>query len=535
MTDTSQAPHGRPTDDDNQDEISLAPLFNVVWRYRRVIALGLVVTLGGFITLVVLGRMMLPSDQFGAISFRVEMEGAARGEYPNGTKFSPEEIVATPVLMGVYEANDLGQYGGFGDFASAFLVENWSPQRDALTREYQAKLSDTRITSVDRGRLETEFQNKLTSLTTPEFRLSFRRRAGMRQIPSALIDKILQDTLRTWAQHASERKGALSYNIPVLGRSVLRWDEISREDYLIGLDILRTHVVRILSALELFREKLPGADAVRAGEDQMTLEEIKSSLENLQRFTIEPLFGLAAGGVSKQPGALRLYVENQLQQTRLTRDESNRRVTGLEQSLLQYSQQSTGAPVAGTQGAPAPGFPRGQGGSETLIPQFGESFLDRLMQMSSRNEDAEYRQGLTDRLIVERFKAAKLEREVAYYEALSRSLAAARAAGEGAGRAPTIEARMKTAFDQVATAMDHVVALYDQLSKNNLNPSTMLYTVTLPYTQQRVASFTLRQAALWGVALMILASFVLVLAVLIHDRFRPSRWRTAPRETPPSA
>lgn len=54
------------------------------------------------------------------------MEGAADGEYPNGAKFSREEIIATPVLMRVYETNDLEQYGGFGEFASAFLVESWA-------------------------------------------------------------------------------------------------------------------------------------------------------------------------------------------------------------------------------------------------------------------------------------------------------------------------------------------------------------------------------------------------------------------------
>jgi hypothetical protein len=292
-------------------------------------------------------------------------------------------------------------------------------------------------------------------------------------------------------------------------------------------------VVRILNALELFRKKLPGADAVRAGQNQMTLEEIKASLENLQRFTIEPLFSIAAGGVSKQPASLRLYVENQLQQTRLTRDESNRRVAGLEQSLQQYS--STGASVVGTQSVAIPGVPRAQGGIETpsLTPQLGESFLDRLMQISGRKEDASYRQDLTDRLISERFQAAKLEREMAYYDALGRSLAAPRAAGEGAGRAAAIEGRMKAAFDQVATATDHVVALYDQLSKNNLNPGTMLYTVTRPYTQQRVAPFTLLQAALWGVVFMILASFVLVIGALIHDRFHPARSRVAHTESLP--
>jgi hypothetical protein len=146
------------------------------------------------------------------------------------------------------------------------------------------------------------------------------------------------------------------------------------------------------------------------------------------------------------------------------------------------------------------------------------------MQMSSRKEEVIYRQRLIDRLIDERFRAAKLEHEVAYYETLSRLVAAARMSG--AGRAVAIEARMKTAFDELATSMDHVAALHNQLAKNNLNPSTLLYTVTLPYTQQRAVPFTVRTAALWGVALMIIAFFTLVLTALIYDRYHPASWPT---------
>jgi len=440
------------------------------------------------------------------------------------------------VLMLVYEANELKRYGDFSDFASAFLVENWNPKRDALAREYQAKLSDTRITPVDRARLETEFQDKLTALSTPEYQLSFRRRASMRQIPSALIDKILQDTLKTWAQHAAERKGALSYNIPLLTRDTLRWEEIQGEDYLISLDILRSHVIRISDMVQLLRTKIPGADtAALAGQNRLTLADVEVQLGNLLRFNIEPLIGVVGGRLSKQPGEHRLYIDNQIFQTRLRRDEANRRVAGLEQSLQQYSQPTTGAPAAGAQNVPSPGFPRGQGGTETLIPQFGESFLDRLMQMSSRNEDADYRQGLTNRLIDERFLAATFERELSYYDSLRRSFSDMRGVGESPALAKQVEQRMKGIFEQVGIATDHVVSIYEHLSRNNLNPSTMLYTVTLPYTQQHVPAYTTRQATLWGVAIMTLASFVLALAVLIYDRFHPSRWRTASTESRPNA
>ena len=526
MTDSGHALHVHPPDHDqhNQEDIFFVPLSDTVWRYRRPIGLGLAVTLAIFVALGVVLRLTLPTEQFGAISFRVDMEGAAKGEYPNGTKFSPEEIIAAPVLMGVFEANEIERYGGFSEFTSAFLVENSSPQRDALTREYQAKLVDTRLTPVDRARLEAEFQDKLNSLNAPEYRIRFRQSTSGPQLPSLLVNKVLQDTLKTWAQHASERRGALSYNIPVLSRSVLNFDEISREDYLPGVDILRTHVVRILDSLELYRAKLPGADAVRIGENHVTLEGIKASAENLQRFTIAPLSSTLIVGVSKDPASRRRYVDNQLLQIRLKRDQSNRRIVALEQSLQQQSLQFAGTHEA-TRNTQAPSFSKERGTIETLTPQFSESFLERLVQMSSRKEEVSYRQRLIDRVIDERFQAAELEREVAYYETLSRSVGAARMAG-GSGQVPAIDARIKVVFDQLAAIMDQVVALQDQLAKNNLNPSTQLYTVTLPYTQERLVPFTLRVAALWGVALMIVAFFVLVLTALIYDRFHPATWRT---------
>ncbi len=525
MTDTGQVSFAH-SDTDSQGEIFLAPFFKTVWRYRRVIGMGLAATLAGFVALAVVLRLALPSEQFGAISFRVDMEGASKGEYPNGSKFSSEEIIATPVLTEVYQTNDLKRYGEFKDVVSGFLVENSSDQRDAIAREYQAKLSDTRVTPVDRTRLEAEFQDKLNALNTPEYRVSYRQKSIGQQLPSLLVNKVLQDTLRTWARFASERNGALSYNIPVLSRNVLRWDDISRQDYLPGLDILRLHLMRVMDTLDLFRNKVPGADAVRVGEKQMTLEEIKSSLESLQ-LNIDMLSSVATAGVSKDPALLRVYVDDQSQQMRLKRDEANRRVAGLEQALQQYSQQFVGSQSSSAQPPPAAGFPRGQAGNETLIPQFSESFLDRLMQMSSRKEEVTYRQGLIDRLIAERFQAAKLEHEVAHYEALSRSLSTAHMPAGASAQAATIEARMKSAFDELGSAMDHVVALHDQLAKNNLNPSTLLYTVTHPYTQERLTPLTVRVAILWGVALLIVAFFVLVLAVLIHDRFHPANRRMA--------
>jgi hypothetical protein len=495
------------------DDISLTPLFTAIWRYRRVIGVGLGVTLAVFIALAVLGWIVLPADQLGVLSFRIEMEGAAKGEYPNGAKFSAEEIIATPVLTEVYRANELERYTMFNEFASSFLVENWSPVRDALSREYEAKLSDAKLTPVDRSRLETEFQNRLKAMATPEYRLSLRQRAKMLEMPPLLMDKVLQDVLRTWARHAAERKGALSYNVPVLSGAVIDWNQLA-QDPVLGVDMLRSHVVRIIENVEELR-KLPGADAIRGGTKQLSLIDVKTALDDLVRFKLEPLL-TAALAANTRGDMLRAYFDNQLNQTRLKRDEAVRRVAAIEQGLQQYSMQSSGiVPTTSADGGPA----RAGGAEGQVIPQFGESFLDRLMQMSGRNEDAPFRQGLTDDAIRARFESARLEREVAYYESVTKTAAGRGGASDAADPARLAE-QLKIAFGQMSDMLAHIGALYDQLSKNNLNPSTVLYAVTLPYTQQRVAPFTVQQAALWGVVIMILATLVLMASVILYDRFR---------------
>lgn len=514
------APHA-PSRIVSDEEMLFPPLGSVMWRYRRAIGFGLVGVAAAYLVVVGLAWLFLPTEQLATITFRVEMQGAAQGAYPNGAKFSPDEIIATPVLARVYEINDVKRYGEFSDFASSFLIENWNPERDAVAREYQAKLSDTRLNPVDRARLEGEFQNKIKALNIPEYRLSFRRRASLVHMPRTLVAKILDDTLKTWAQFAAERKGALLHNVPVIGRSVLQWEQIATQEYLIGVDMLRTHIARVLENIDVLR-KLPGADTVRGGPNQLTLAEVKASLEDVMQFELEPLAAMANSGVSKQLEVVRQYVDNQLVLVRLKRDEANRRAAGLEQSLQQYVLQSAGVSVTASQNVPIPGVQRPQAAAETpaLIPQFSESFLDRIMQISSRAEDIAYRQRLTNDLIGERFLTAKLDRELAYYDALSRRLAGARGSAGRSDQAARLERQLKAAFDHAGLLVDHVVALYQEISKNSLNPGTMLYTVTVPYSVQRTSPFTTNRVLLGGVVTMMLAFGLLLMGVMARERSR---------------
>ena len=337
-------------------------------------------------------------------------------------------------------------------------------------------------------------------------------------MPPSLVRKVLDDTLATWARQADERKGALRYNIPVFSKNILRRDLIEAEDYITGIDILRAQVRRIITNIDEIAT-LPGAAVIRIGDGRTSLAEIRVNLEDVLRFRIQPLVGMIRmTGLSRDPESLGRYIDDQLFQISLERTEAEKRVMAVQESLRAYMLQRGAVPEGGAGGA----IPRPAPGGEAMMPQLGESFLDRLVEMSTMNSDIEYRQRLTDRIIEESVAVAALEREQAYYEDLSRSVAGLGRSG-GADRESelvSLEAGFEGAFDQVVVAVDQVNAIYEELSTHNLNPTTLLYTVTAPFTMRTERALSLRTAVLYGALVFMLSLFVVPLGCLAHSYFQ---------------
>jgi hypothetical protein len=510
-------------DDDLPEErpVSLAPLFRTLWLYRQVIAAGVV----GLVVLCLLGvvalNVILRSESVASTSFRLTFEGADRGTYPNGTPFSPSELVAPPVLSEVFERNGLEQYGRYEAFKDSVFVLQANEALNLLTLEYQGKLSEPRLTAADRARLEEEFRRRRESLRDPQYSINLRRRERLRSMPRPLMEKILTDILDTWARQAAERKGAIRYNIPTFSRNILPTAFIASEDYIMAIDLVRTKVDRVLQSVSEIAT-LPGSELVRVGKEQVSLGEVRASLEDVVRFRLQPLVGyIRAMGLSKDPRALNLYIENRLFQIRLDQQQATSRVQRLQESLREYVLQRGGLTVDRAQAGGSAGGGTQSPGVPAMIPQFGETFIDRLIELSTQNNDVQYRQELTDRIIRESLVVASLDRERAYYEDLSRTARSqATAAGEAGREAvQTVNARLQQAIDEILVSIDHVGAIYEEVSKRNLNPSTMLYAKTRPFSLTTRPAITLRTTFLLLGLTLLLALFVVPAACLIHHYF----------------
>ena len=511
--------HVEPVAGVYDDEISLQPLFKTLWSYRQVISLAVAGVMGIFVVAMLAAYVFQAVERLGTLEFRLLFEGASQGQYPNGTLFSSAEITSTPVLTEVFETNDLERYGSYEDFNNSIFVLQSNPELELLSYEYQAKLAASGLSPVDRASIEEEFQTRRDSLTDPRFSLNFREDARVARTPPSLVSKVLDDTLATWARQADERKGALRYNIPVFSKNILRWDLIEAEDYITGIDILRAQVRRIIANIDQIAV-LPGAAVIRLDDGRTSLAEVRVNLEDVLRFQIQPLVGMIRmTGLSRDPEVLGRYIEDQLFQMSLERTEASKRVSAVQKSLRAYMLQRGAVPEAGAGGA----IPRPAPGGEAMMPQLGESFLDRLVEMSTMNSDIEYRQRLTDRIIEESVAVAALEREQAYYEDLSRSVADLGRRSERLDRERelvSIEAGFEGAFNQVVVAVEQVNAIYEELSTHNLNPTTLLYTVTAPFTMRTERALSLRTAVLYGALVFMLSLFVVPLGCLAHSYFR---------------
>jgi hypothetical protein len=503
---------------DDESKLSARELVSVLRPYGRVIGGTLAALLVCAVLAGSIAYLWTPTERVGAIQFRLLFTGAEDGKYPNGMPFNAAEIVGTSVLETVYGANDLRRFNSYESFKNAIFILPANPEVMLLEAQYQARLSVSPLPAPERARLEEEFRRKRESLKDPVFALSMRRSERFTSMPAVLIAKTLNDILSMWAKQVVDQKGVTLYNVPVLSRNVINADVLENDEYLIGVDSLRITAKRIAEVLASL-QKLPGADIIRTREEQVSLAEIRTSVEDVQRFQLDPLLELVRSeGISKDSRFLSRYVSSQLFALGLKRQTAVAHVKASEEALQDYT---TSAQRGSRPGEPKPGsgsVDTSRFGDGTVIPQLSESFLDRLLQLSTKNEtsDVQYRQRLTNDILTEKRELAAIAEETAYYEGL-----------EAKGRAAvtvspaTIEsakARLQRASKAIAMALDRTLSLYRDLSGQNLSPATMLYTITGPFRVTTIRSASVGTIAIGFLLILIVSAVAVPGACLFHYR-----------------
>ncbi len=498
-------------------EVSLRPYVEIVKKYRYVI--GLCVGIGALVWLIatIAAYILLPIERTGTVQFRLLFAGAEDNKYPNQQPFNAAEIVAPTVLADVFAANDLKRFGTIDDFQHSMFVLKDNLALQQLDSEYQSRLADTRLSSVDRARIEDDFRRKREAVKDPEFSLSIRRTERIAEMPRPLLEKVLTDTLAAWAKQAIERKGSTRPDLNVISRNVFDRAENSSEHYLVRVDVLRDGAQRLLDTL-MALEKVPGAPAVRTT-DQDSVANVKAAVEDIMMFEIEPMLGYVrlAGSSPRDRVLLSAYISDSLLRKQLDRTEAAAHAVALQNGLREYASQRGDAIVDQSRDGRASAAPANV--SPQVIPQLSESFIDRLMDLSASTHDQDvlYRQNLTNEFLQAQTQVAALDKEIAYYEGLQRQISQSITGGTDPAISAILNTRFNRTLKELLELSDRSQKIYNEISLQTMNPTRQLYAVTQPFMLQTFPALVLRTIIL-SLALTLLITLTgAIIGCFIHN------------------
>lgn len=522
----------------DEDEISLGDLFSTIWRARGRIAVYTLAA-GLVILAIIVGVYFFQEKEYVVKQeFRLEFTGADQNKYPNGLQFSTADILSTEVLDKVYRQNDLGKYMKFSDFKAGLAVFQMNDRLRLLEFEYSQRFSEKNLSMENRQRLEQEFLEKKKALMVPVYSLTFIQGGRAGSIPDNVAAKVLQDILREWSVFAERVKGANKFQLELVSPNVLKKEDIEAEDYLVATDILRVMTRRVSKDLEALAG-LPGAMVVRVGDQGISLSDLRYRLQDLERFKLNLLLGLIRQtAVSKHPEFTLAYLQNQIFDLKLKTEQAAANVAIYENSLNQYIQKSRGSGLSPAQGEGMPGPSSQQGmfsNVPAMIPQFGESFLDSLVQMAQENSDAMFRQTITKNVIDVGLEKVELEFQARFYEDMWTKInlqingEQAKSDNDAAFltlAAERIEKTQQEIFDGLMNSIKDLNLLYDSLSRSSLNPDAVLYSVTSPALFSVEKPVSAKRLVMFAVLGMFLCVGVILLTVLVKGSGR-GRERTA--------
>jgi hypothetical protein len=495
---------------------SVSHLIHTLQNYLPVIALGMVAVMVGYLIVAAAAYLLAPSQRVTSQSFRLDFKGADRGEYPNGTKFSQIEIISAPIVLKVYQHNKLDRFVSYTDFARSLAVLESNRAMEALARDYQSRLADPRITPIDRERIQREYEARLASISKGQYALIYMRPGSGKEVPEVLVRKVLNDVLTEWANFVAKEQHVLEYRVAVLSPNLISDTTSDGTNRVINISILRAKVLRVMENIEQIR-KLPSADLARTERDALSLNDISQRLTEIVRFRLEPLLSrAAASGLGQRAETLR-FIETQLAYDERQLDSLQREAEAAQQTLAMFVSGKV-APAEVTQvNAPRPAQQAAPGTSETVMPQLSDTFIDRIIQLTSATGDTEYRQRLANNYQETALRSLPLHEAVAY----DRSFLDSIRSGSG-GDTLTVEAvdqQLATTRADVRQLVVKTHDLYRELSAN-LNPSTELLSRTGVPTTRMERSLTVKQLATYGVLVGALSLPLLIFLCLVHNRVR---------------
>ncbi|TXR38926.1 hypothetical protein FVE88_12170 [Ectopseudomonas mendocina] len=400
MSSSPQTPN--PSVQRNSDEIDLGELMLRIWATRVIVVKAVLVVLALFVCYI--GASYLLSNKTVRYSqvFDLTFEGLRSGEFPNGSPFLISDITSPTVLNRVYRQNGLEDFGlDLDEFRRSVNIQSYAPNYALIRAKYDGLLADKKLTPADIADLQKQMLAELQAARSGAVIITMLLPQS-RSLTPDVAQKVLLDIPKTWASRAIVEQGVLKPNLPVYSERIFDKQRFENLDYLLGMDLLLENIRQIRNNIASLKTE-PNASTLVDDESGFTLVDLDKAIQDVAEYDIRQIIDpIKELGISRSPEVVQLYYSRRLADLQQEQALWRERAQTIRNVLNVYSREaSTASTVAG---APA--------AQNNLVPQLGDAFLDRLLEVSRQGSDLEFRQKLTEEVLTHENRAIDLEKQI---------------------------------------------------------------------------------------------------------------------------
>jgi hypothetical protein len=361
----------------------IARALGATWRIPLVTTIVLVVL--AIVALVAL-RASFPPTRVYLSQFHFTFPSAESGRYPNNTSFTINEILDPAILDVVYEQLELGKYDVDRNlFYGSFSIRPFVPAESEISERFRQQLADRRLSIIERERIEQQLKTQIAQASRGAAELTYlppRRPV----IPVSVGRAIVHKVPLVWSQLAIEKKGVLRIPGFSAATNVIAPDAVDRQP-------LPLAIVSLVEAGDRLDERLTdlmktsGILTVLDSVSGKSIRDLERDIRDLQLFHINPLRAqLVQYRFDDGGSALQQIVDRRINDLDVRTAAIAKQGEAVGDSIAQFVQATAGLRGRSVERRPTEG---GAASGGTTIPQVGETFIDRIIELTRRDREAE--------------------------------------------------------------------------------------------------------------------------------------------------
>ena len=339
------------------------------------------------------------------IKLSLEFPGISEHTYPDGSKFSPNDIISNDILRKLYSKYEVEKLGEMDQFIAAFSISYIGFIDPNAVIENKAK-KDKAVDVIMPGQILTNnYKMVRISMSSIQF-------DPVEELSSETRAKILNDIPALWSQKF--KKFYLKYDI-INPLDMLNFEELSKKEYMVIHNTLSQFANEFLETSTRFKKAYPVSN-FKTAEQGLTLNDVIYKIKNDVLRELDAWYSIPeAFGIFKNRKSARAYLQNRLHLHYADKKRLDQRYDALKMVLSKDKQSSGQAgllPTADDSNRVMPG-----GSAAGAVPNLSAQIqttgiYDRFFEMGLKSKNAEYLNSLTERLLDTVDDRSRVESEI---------------------------------------------------------------------------------------------------------------------------